>query len=92
MGVVGYVVITQVDHVGCDVSWRYLGFQENRDPSCAIRLKTSKKFANLGFEKKFGYNSAFWKFSINSKQFAKQFVILKVFIDSMLSLSSGSTN
>ena len=29
------------------------------DPSCAIRLKTSKKFANRGFAKKFGNNSAF---------------------------------
>ena len=30
------------------------------DPSCAIRLKTSKKCANRGFVKKFGNNSAFW--------------------------------
>ena len=31
----------------------------NSKPSCAIRLRTSKKCANLGFENKFGYNSAF---------------------------------
>ena len=29
-------------------------------PSCAIRLKTSKKCANRGFVQKFGNNSAFW--------------------------------
>ena len=29
-------------------------------PSCAIRLKTSKKCANRGYVKKFGNNSAFW--------------------------------
>ena len=31
----------------------------NIAPKCAIRLKTLKKFANRGFEKKFGNNSAF---------------------------------
>jgi hypothetical protein len=33
-------------------------------PSCAIRLKTMKKFANRGFEKKNGNNSAFSEISI----------------------------
>ena len=38
----------------------YIKSRDNSNPSCAIRLKTSKKCVNRGFVKKFGNNSAFW--------------------------------